>query len=288
MAPMSAMTAMASGPGDEGGAEPVELLALVEDDLERGETDADEGEAGAVDLQLHAGAQALGFFSKALAGEVLGVGEDHAGEEGAARADGDVDVEDPAPGVVVGDPAAEGGAEHGRAHDGDGVDGHRHAALVAGEEVGENGLHGGLKASASEALQHAKDDQQAERRGDAAERGEDREHRDRDEVEVLAADDRGDPAADGEDDRVGDEIAGEHPGALVLRGGEAAGDVREGYVGDGGVEHLHERAHGDDEGDDPGIEGAGARCCRRSGAGRARTRGRWGRARIRRGRVPAR
>ena len=140
-------------------------LAFVEDDFEGGEADGDEGEADAVDVELHAGAKALGFFGEALDGEVLGVSENDAGEESAADADGDVDVEDPAPGVVVGDPAAEGGAEDGRAHDGDGVDGHGHAALVAGKEVGQNRLHGGLEATASEALQDSEDDEQAERGG---------------------------------------------------------------------------------------------------------------------------
>jgi len=40
---------------------------------------------------------------------------------------------------------------------------------------------------------------------------------------------------------------------------KATRDVRESDVGDGGVENLHEGAHGDDEGDDPGIEGTGGR-----------------------------
>jgi len=52
--------------------------------------------------------------------------------------------------------------------------------------------------------------------------------------------------------------AGEDPGAFVLRGRERASDVRKSDIGDGGVEHFHERAHRDDEGDDPGIESAGA------------------------------
>ena len=85
MAPTSATTAMAAVQAMKVRAEPVELLALVEDDFERREADGDEGEAGAVDVELHAGAQAFGFLGEALRREVLGVGEDHAGEEGAER-----------------------------------------------------------------------------------------------------------------------------------------------------------------------------------------------------------
>jgi hypothetical protein len=36
--------------------------------------------------------------------------------------------------------------------------------------------------------------------------------------------------------------------------------VGESDVGDGGVEDLHEGAHGDDEGDDPRIEDPGLGC----------------------------
>jgi hypothetical protein len=46
-------------------------------------------------------------------------------------------------------------------------------------------------------------------------------------------------------------IRGEHPGRLVLRGAQAARDVRQRDVGDGGVEHLHERRKRNRHGDDP-------------------------------------
>ncbi len=58
----------------------------------------------------------------------------------------------------------------------------------------------------------------------------------------------------GKNDGVGDEIGGEDPGGFLLRGAEAAGDVRQGDVGDGGVEHLHEGGQGDRHGDDPRID----------------------------------
>jgi hypothetical protein len=62
------------------------------------------------------------------------------------------------------------------------------------------------------------------------------------------------PVGGGEDDGVGDEVAGEDPGGFVVGGGERAGDVGERDRGDGGVEHLHEGGEHDGRGDEPGIE----------------------------------
>ena len=64
-------------------------------------------------------------------------------------------------------------------------------------------------------------------------------------------------SAGGEDDGVGDEIAGEHPGGFVGGGGEAAGDVGERDGGDGGVEHFHEGREHDGGGDEPGVDALG-------------------------------
>jgi hypothetical protein len=59
--------------------------------------------------------------------------------------DGDVDEEDPAPVEVVGDVAAEGGADGGRDDDGESVEREGLAALLGREGVGEDGLLGGAR-----------------------------------------------------------------------------------------------------------------------------------------------
>src|SRR5262249_31584161 len=85
--------------------------------------------------------------------------------------------------------------------------------------------------------------------------------------EPLPAERDGKPAAHREDDGVGNEVRREHPGALVIARGHAAGDVRKRHVGDAGVEHLHERGQRHDGGNQPGVvlgppDGArGARGC---------------------------
>jgi predicted transcriptional regulator len=167
--------------------------------------------------------------------------------------DGDVDEEDPAPGVVVGDPAAERGADGGREDDRHAIDGEGLAALVRRESVGEDGLLAGLQAAAAGSLEHAEEDEERERGREAAEHGADAEQRDADHVEALATEEADEVGAHREDDGVGDEVGGQDPGGFVLGGAEAAGDVGEGDVGDGGVEDLHEGRQGNGKRDGPRI-----------------------------------
>ena len=72
-------------------------------------------------------------------------------------------------------------------------------------------------------------------------------------VEALPAEDRGKPAAQRQDDGVGHKIRRQHPAALILAGGQAAGDVRKSDIGDAGVENFHEGRDRDGEGDQPEV-----------------------------------
>ena len=62
------------------------------------------------------------------------------------------------------------------------------------------------------------------------------------------------PAGDGQDDGVGGQIAGDDPFAVGDRRRQATGDVAQRHVGDGGVQHLHERRDDHGEGDEPGVD----------------------------------
>ncbi len=189
--------------------------------------------------------------------EVRRVRHDAVREDQRRDADGDVDEEHPAPGEVVGDEAAERRPDRGREDDGHAVDGHRHAALRRREGVGQDGLLARAEAAAADALQDAEEDERAERRRDAAQERRDGEERHAAHVEPLAPDPRRQPPADGEDHGVRDEVAREHPRALVLADAQVAGDVRQRHVRDARVEHLHERRHGDDQGDGPRVPAPG-------------------------------
>jgi len=136
---------------------------------------------------------------------------EHQGEYG----DGDVDKEDPAPGEVVGDPAAQGGADHRRQHDRHAVDGEGLAALARRKRIDEDRLLAGLQAAAPGSLQDAKENQQRKRWGETAEHGTEAEERHADHVEALAPDKRHQISAGRKDDGVGNQIGRQHPGRFV-------------------------------------------------------------------------
>ncbi len=81
-------------------------------------------------------------------------------------------------------------------------------------------MFAGLQAAAGCPLKDAKENQQAQRRRKTAEKRRHREQENAAHVEALAPNPVGDPAADGEHDGIGNQVAGEHPGSLVAAGGE--------------------------------------------------------------------
>ncbi len=144
---------------DEVGAEPVFFLPFVEDDLQGTESESDESEADVVDFETifpNVGLLLFGLF---------GVFNKEVGEKEGEAAHGNVDVEDPTPVVVVGNPSAQRGADSGGDDDGEPVDGECHAALSGGESVGKDGLFGRGEAAASlSTLEDAEEEQPAEGR----------------------------------------------------------------------------------------------------------------------------
>ena len=142
---------------------------------------------------------------------------DHAvGEKERQQAERKVDEEDPVPVVVVGDPAAERGADGRSDDDGHAVEREGLAAFFDGEGVGEDRLFAGGESAAAETLQDAREDEQRERGRETAEQRADREHHHAGHVEALAAEAVGEPAGDGQNHGRRDEIAGQHPGRLFL------------------------------------------------------------------------
>ena len=235
------------GPAHPEGAEPVVFLAFVEDNLQAAGPDNQQAEADVVE-----GAD-LGVLD---VGRVVDEAADHDDGE---NADGNVDVEGVAPAEGVGEPAAQRGAEHRGDHDSEAVGGHGHGALLGRKAFEQDGLRQRLQRAAAGALQDAGQQNDGQRGRGAAEEGGDGEDDDADEQEALASQAAGEPVGSGQDDGVGDEVAGQHPGGFGVGGGEAAGDVGQRYRGDGGVEHLHERRQHDRDGDEPGVDALGER-----------------------------
>ena len=58
----------------------------------------------------------------------------------------------------------------------------------------------------------------------------------------LSSDDVGQPPADGQNHRVGDQVRGQHPGRFIDAGGQASGNVRQADIHHRGVQHLHDGA----------------------------------------------
>ena len=100
---------------------------------------------------------------------------------------GQVDVEHPAPAVVLGDPPAEHRTEDRRDDDAESPEAHRAAALLRLERLEQHGLRERLQRSAGRALDDAEDHERREVRRDAAEERREREARRRPHQQSLAA-----------------------------------------------------------------------------------------------------
>ena len=237
---------------DEVGAEPVVLLALIEHDLQCAYAQNQQRNADVIDARGDPRLD-LGPWR---------VVDDAVHQEQRQDAHGKIDEEDPPPGVVVGDPAAECGADGGRDDDRDCVERKGEATLFGREAVGEDRLGKGLKTTATGALQDAEDDDGAEAGGNAAQQGADGEDGKAHHEEALAAQHVGEPSADGEDDGVRDQVRSENPGALVGAGAQVAADVGKRDVGYAGVEDFHEGGARDNNSYQPGIELGLPRCGR--------------------------
>ena len=131
--------------------------------------------------------------------------------------------------------------------------------LAGGKLSSRMDCDNGCKRAAAGSLQDARQQNDSQRRGCSAEEGGDGEDDDADEQEALASPAAGEPVGSGQDDGVGHQVAGQHPGGFGVGGGEAAGNVGQRHGGDGGVEHLHEGRQHDRRCDEPRIDALGER-----------------------------
>ena len=185
------------------GGEPVVLLALVEHDLHAAHGDGEKAQAQEVHV---AQARAVGLDPRRIVDQA---GDQNEGQD----AHRNIDEEDPPPREVVGDPAAERGADGRREHGDQSVEREGLAALVRLEGIGHDGLRHGLHAAAARALQTRNissigSEGAAPHRKLATVKIDDAE-----DEEILAAHQAGGPGAQGQHNGIRHQIAGEHPGA---------------------------------------------------------------------------
>ena len=146
-------------PANPGRLEPIRLLALVQHKLQRAQPERQQAKAEIIDGPLEELSQIRRVFDVEVHHEE---GED---------ADGKIDIEDPAPGIAVGDPTAESGADDGGDDDTDTISGHRGAMLAGRETFQKDGLRQRLHSAAADALQNAGDNQHGHGQRHAAEQG---------------------------------------------------------------------------------------------------------------------
>ena len=156
-------------------------------------------------------------------------------------AEGQVDVEDEAPVVHLGQVAAEGRADDRAHHDADAPDRHRLAALLHRVDVHHRRLRQRHQRGAEHALQQAEHHHLVQRLRGAAQHGGDGEADQAGDEQVFAAEAGRHPADRRGHDRRGGDVAGQDPGDLVIGRRQAALHVGQRDIGDRLVERLHQR-----------------------------------------------
>src|SRR5689334_4739642 len=162
----------------------------------------------------------------------------------------DVDVEDPRPVVIVGDPAAERGTECRADHNADAKTRHAGACFLRRERLIQRRLRGREQRAAADSLDHAPENERQQGMRRAAEERGDRKKRDRSGEIALSAEIGGEPPRHRDDDNVGNDVGSRYPRDLVERRAEVPHHVRDGDVDDRGIDQLQHRRHCYRGGDD--------------------------------------
>ncbi len=204
---------------------------------------------------------------EAATGGGLGELEDDGDHGEGDQAEGDVEVEAPAPRHVVGEEAAE--QRPGDRGEAEGGADQPHVAgpLPGRHDVGDDRLHADHEAARAEPLEGAEGDEFVHRTGPAREPGAHDEDDDGELEDALAAEEVAELAVDRQRDGRGEQVGGDGPGHLV-EAVQLADDLRQ----RGGHDHLlqrgeEQREHQPDE-DHPHLAGAEPRV---TGGGGGRT-----------------
>src|SRR6185369_17686345 len=228
---------------DERRVEPVLLLPLIQHDLQRSHAGNQQKEPPVVDGE-RSGSPA----------QILRIEDEEGAHDHGDYPDREVDVENPAPAHVVGDPPPESRTYDRTEHGANPEDGHRHAALVRRKRFHQDRLADRDQGAPRGSLENPEEYQCRQiGRGAAEERGQ-REQHDAGHQEALAAEHARQPAGHRQYHGVGDEVGGQDPGDLVRTGIEAPLHVRQGHVGDRGVDDLHDGGEHDGNGDQPFVD----------------------------------
>ena len=224
------------------GVEPVFILPLVQNGLQRAQPNRQDKEAKSIEPSSFSIADVFRVEDELL---------DHPQGDQTAR---DVDVEYPAPGIIVGEPSAQDRPQHGCQDNAHHVYRHGHAPLGRRETLQQNGLRNGLQRAAACALHNGRKNQEGEIWRQAASQRCHGENADADQEEPLAPEQCGKPCAGGQDDGIRDEIARLDPRRLGYRGRKVARYVLQRDADDRGIELLDEGRQNHRERNQPRID----------------------------------
>jgi len=190
------------------------------------------------------------------------LGEVARSEQDERQPDRNVDVEDPGPGEVRREHAAEQDADGSAAARRRSPDAERGVALATfPEDRHQEREARGREECAAETLETAEDDERSGRPGQAAERGAEGEERDAADEDAPAAEQVCEAPAEQEEAAEDDCVGGDHPLEARLGKAEIVLDRGQGDVHDRHVEHDHE-LRGDDQGKSrPAARAAGHGNC---------------------------
>src|SRR6267143_3357227 len=142
---------------NEAALEPILGLAAIEDNLQAREAEGYQNNPEAINPKPAAFTGSFDF-----ARELGRVGNEPVRHNQRHDPDGNIDKEDPPPTPVVRDPPTERRADHRGSHDGHAVESKGRGSLLRRECVHENGLLHRSEATASDALQNAKENEPAQ------------------------------------------------------------------------------------------------------------------------------
>src|SRR5260370_2108585 len=236
------------GDDNQGGnkvrSEPVIFLSLVQNDLQGAHAQGQErksNEVEAGELLPQAG-YVRWIFDKLI---------DQYERQNAHR---NVDVENPAPRVVVCNPPSQ-RRTNGRSADGrNSIQRKGQPSLLGSQAIAQDGLRHRLQASSGCALHDSKQQQKPKAVRAPTEKGTDCKKCNADQKEALPPKRCDQPSTQWQNDRIGDQIAGQHPRTLVIVSRQTASDVWQSDIGDAGIEHLHERGQRNRARNDPWVD----------------------------------
>ncbi len=227
--------------------EPVVLLPLVQNELQRPEPRRQQSEAKVVQLQP------LPRRLCHLALDVRRILHQSVRQVKTQQRHRHVDEEDPSPVVVIRDPPAQRRPDRRRAHHRQPVQGKCLPPLLRRKRIRQNRLFRRRQPASAGSLNHPEEHQPAQRRRQPAQHGADPEQHHADHVELLAPDEGRQIRRGRQNNRIRHQVAGQHPGRLVVARAQRPGNMRQRHVGDGGVQHLHKRRQRHRNGDGPLI-----------------------------------